>query len=336
MTDWRYPPPSDTQGRWWTALGAALGAAGAAAVLLAHDAGGEPEHASSPRAFAAPARGALLAEPPREAPARRASPVPAGRSAARTPGAASARSGGSSFACALAAFEQIEVGSAVRGTLRDVYVERGDHVQAGQLLASLDWSAERAALELAQARAEHSRKLRASAEQAQLHERHSAIALHRHRGLSPELRALSERVAALEDFRARDDEAQAHLQLEQARAGLQRRMIVSPLAGVVVERMLSRGELVDAQPILRIARIDRLSAEVVLPASLFGALVPGDLAEITPEPPYDQPLAARVLIADPVLDGASGTFLVRLALPNPDLRLPGGLRCHARFPAVSS
>jgi len=38
--------------------------------------------------------------------------------------------------------------------------------------------------------------------------------------------------------------------------------------------------------------------------------------------------------ADKVLDAASNTFRVRLSLPNPDNRLPAGLRCKADLPAT--
>lgn len=91
------------------------------------------------------------------------------------------------------------------------------------------------------------------------------------------------------------------------------------------------GEVVDEETILRIAQIDPLRVEVILPAGTFGHVQPGERAEVVPEPPLDQPRAAEVAIVDPVSDGASGTFGARLLLPNPDRRLPAGLRCQVRF-----
>lgn len=41
--------------------------------------------------------------------------------------------------------------------------------------------------------------------------------------------------------------------------------------------------------------------------------------------------AATVTVVDRVIDAAIGTFGVRLSLPNPDYRLPAGLRCQVRF-----
>ena len=40
---------------------------------------------------------------------------------------------------------------------------------------------------------------------------------------------------------------------------------------------------------------------------------------------------AKVSIVDRVVDASSGTFGVRLELPNPGHRLPGGLKCRVRF-----
>ena len=62
---------------------------------------------------------------------------------------------------------------------------------------------------------------------------------------------------------------------------------------------------------------------------------PGDTAEIVPERPYDQPRTAEVSIVDRIIDGASGTFGVRLLVRNQDHDLPGGLRCRVRFPPES-
>ena len=40
---------------------------------------------------------------------------------------------------------------------------------------------------------------------------------------------------------------------------------------------------------------------------------------------------AKVTIVDGVADAASGTFRVRLGLPNEDYALPSGLKCRVSF-----
>jgi multidrug efflux pump subunit AcrA (membrane-fusion protein) len=45
---------------------------------------------------------------------------------------------------------------------------------------------------------------------------------------------------------------------------------------------------------------------------------------------------ATVEVLDPLIDARSGTFGIRLLLPNPHNKIPAGLRCKVEFPAVSA
>ncbi len=87
---------------------------------------------------------------------------------------------------------------------------------------------------------------------------------------------------------------------------------------------------------LRLAQLDPLSVEVILPASMFGRIKTGQLARIRPEAPMNAAYQAEVKIVDRVIDASSGTFGVRLELPNPDYKLPGGLKCSVKFMNKSS
>ena len=55
------------------------------------------------------------------------------------------------------------------------------------------------------------------------------------------------------------------------------------------------------------------------------------VAEVRPEKPGGGVLEASVKIVDRVVDAASGTFGVRLELPNPEYRLSAGLKCKVTF-----
>jgi hypothetical protein len=50
-----------------------------------------------------------------------------------------------------------------------------------------------------------------------------------------------------------------------------------------------------------------------------------------PEAPVGGSYTARVAVVDQMFDAASGTFGVRLTLPNPNRLIPAGLKCKARF-----
>ena len=104
-------------------------------------------------------------------------------------------------------------------------------------------------------------------------------------------------------------------------------MIKSPIDGVVVERMKSPGEYIEELPVVKIAQIDPLHVEAIVPEDYFSQIKVGMKASIKTIQSSDAPHEAIVTIVDPIIDSTSGTFGVRLNLPNPDHKIPVGLRC---------
>ena len=123
----------------------------------------------------------------------------------------------------------------------------------------------------------------------------------------------------------------AKLEARQAREKLNLRTIRSPIDGVVAEVDTAPGEHVSEDQMMRLAQLDPLNVEVVVPVSLYGKIVEGMSATVMPEFPFNQERVAVVEIVDTVVDAASGTFGVRLELPHPSLDLPGGLKCSVSF-----
>jgi HlyD family secretion protein len=123
----------------------------------------------------------------------------------------------------------------------------------------------------------------------------------------------------------------ARLELERAKTALNLRVIRSPVTGVVVERTLAIGEFVGQNPIMKVARIDPLRVEVFVPVAMLGKVPLGTRAQVIPEAPANTPRWAHVTVVDKVVDAASGTFGVRLELPNPGNQLAAGLKCKVRL-----
>jgi multidrug efflux pump subunit AcrA (membrane-fusion protein) len=142
----------------------------------------------------------------------------------------------------------------------------------------------------------------------------------------------SRMMAELELQEARDNKRLAELELQRTSEVLERLTIRSPITGVVVERFLSPGEFVEEQPIFKIAQIDPLNVEAIVPVEFFGSVRVGMKAQVRPEAPVEGVYTAKVKIVDQVIDAASGTFGVRLELPNPKYKLPAGLKCKIIFP----
>ena len=243
---------------------------------------------------------------------------------------------GSIYDCIIEPSEMVEIGSAITAVIEELAVERSDVVEAGAVVARLEAGVEQAAVDLAKARAQMDGEVRARIASLQLGERRNKRVneLFEHNTLSLDLReqaATEAEIARLELEEAHDQKRLASLELRQAMAVLKRRLIRSPISGVVVERLKTAGEVVDQETILTVAQIDPLMVEVILPAALFGSIPSGMRAAVEPEFPGDRVHVASVSVVDRVIDAASGTFGVRLELPNPDHAIPGGLHCQVRF-----
>jgi RND family efflux transporter MFP subunit len=227
----------------------------------------------------------------------------------------------------------VDIGTPAEGIVDRVMVERSSLVKKGQTLVVMESSVERAVL--AKAKAMASFKSEIGLQKTQL-----AFAIRtadRFRKLDA-IASFDKDRAATEIIRVRhrlkqaqEQSALANFELKKAQAIVNRCWVKSPISGVVVERFVSPGEYVDGQPLLRVAQINPLRVEVIVPAQMFGRIVPGLTATIVPELPEYGERIATVTIVDKLIDAASSTFGVRLELPNAEQQMPSGLRCLVRF-----
>jgi multidrug efflux pump subunit AcrA (membrane-fusion protein) len=112
--------------------------------------------------------------------------------------------------------------------------------------------------------------------------------------------------------------------------------LISPIDGVVVDRLKEPGEHIDFEPVLKLAQLNPLRVEVYAPASLYGKVKAGMKAKVLPELGVtDKNYSAEVTLVDQVIDGPSNTFGIRLTFPNPANRLPSGLKCRVTFEGVT-
>ncbi|MDT4874637.1 hypothetical protein FQZ97_1099480 [compost metagenome] len=68
-----------------------------------------------------------------------------------------------------------------------------------------------------------------------------------------------------------------------------------------------------------------------MPVSEFGKLRVGMNAQVLPKAPIKGRFTGKIKVIDQVLDAASGTFGLRIELPNPDNYIPAGHRCTVSF-----
>ena len=239
--------------------------------------------------------------------------------------------------CLIEPKSQVNLGSAVTGVLDTVSVDRGDVVHAGQVLAKLDSDVEEAIVALARARAENDVIIQSRSERRDFQvakENRTKLLFEKNvvSNQQMEIAATERRLADLDLVEAEKNQMILQLELKQAVAVLEQRRIISPFDGIVVERVLSPGEYVTEQShVFSVAKTDVLHVEVFVPIELFGKITTGMRATVHPEQPVGGQHTAKVAIVDPIIDSASGTFGVRLELPNPDRALPAGLKCRINF-----
>jgi RND family efflux transporter MFP subunit len=238
--------------------------------------------------------------------------------------------------CLVTPSAQVDLVFAVPGLISQAAADRGTVVHKGDVLARLDSSVEEVALRFAEERA----KAHAAIDAAQARLDAATKSLERvqslaDKGLAPQSDAdlaRLERDQAANELRDRQEtQAAAALEIERNRALLDQRRLYSPIDGVVVDRLAEVGEFVDRQPVFRIARIDPLHVEVIAPDSAFGRVHIGDRLDVTLQNPNSH-VTAEVSVVDPFVDAASGTFRIRLDLPNPKGEITAGFRCNLDLP----
>ena len=240
------------------------------------------------------------------------------------------------FDCVIVPSAIVGVSTAVPGVLESVSVKRSDRVEKGQLLAALESDVEVVERDLARVRAETEAavKLREVSLMFDQRSLRRVKSLHRDKVISIEDKDKAEREATLAGWRlqdARDLLRQRALELQRSEQVLTRRQVHSPIDGIIAQRLHHPGEYVEDTPILRIAQLDPLYIEAIVPMTEFGSIKPGMRATVASEINPDNLHSAEVVVVDGMGDAASGTFGIRLSLPNPDYRIPAGVKCQMRL-----
>jgi RND family efflux transporter MFP subunit len=243
------------------------------------------------------------------------------------------------FECLVDPSQTVELRTAVDGLIEKVNVRRADPVRKGQVLVELQSAAEEMAVESARFRAEmtgqittaRSRVVYAGKKFARFDElqREKMVSAQAADEANAELQ-----LAQAELLAGTENRDLARIEHQRAVEQLALRTLRSPFDGIVVERMLNPGDLAESgsgrKPVLLLAQIDPLYIDVALPDRLFGTVAAGDKMAVDVRGPGGR-YKVKVSFVDRVVDAASGTFLVRLELPNRKGQIPSGIRCVADF-----
>jgi RND family efflux transporter MFP subunit len=246
--------------------------------------------------------------------------------------------------------EQVEVSARDAGALAAVEVQEGQRVREGQLLARLEDTEAKLVRNKAQFEFDIAKKQAASDVKLRYAKTSLEVATtEERRGLESvgkfsksvsqseldQLRLAKEK-AALEFEQAGEDQEIARLtarlkenEVQTGTFNVERRQIVSPIAGVVVQIKRHKGEWVQlGESIVRIVRVDRLRAEAFLSSRDVG----GDLAGRPVSLIVDLPGApksefpGKIVFISPEVNPVNGQFRVWAEIENRDQLLRPGLQ----------
>lgn len=218
----------------------------------------------------------------------------------------------------------VDAASRIAARVITVNVHAGERVRAGQTLVTLEAADLRAALAQAEGQlaAATGELARASADErryAALYPRGSVTA--------------SERDTAVAADRAAAGHAQqARAAVAQARAALAYATVRAPAAGVVIQRMVERGDMtMPGRPLVRLYDASAMRVQLEIPEDLARRIAPGAPLTVTVDA-IGATFSTRVSEIVPAADPRSRTFLVRAPLPaGPNLR--PGMFARATFAA---
>lgn len=260
-------------------------------------------------------------------------------------------------------YQNVELHAKVAGYIRNIYVDIGDHVRTGQVLAVLEIPELVAQVDEAKAAVHHAEEeiqrahsevSRAEADEVALHA--NADRLVNTDKARPGLIAQQELDDATAKARAAEAQvdasksalAAAKQELEVAKANQQHfsalsdyAKITAPYNGVVTWRFSDTGALVQAGtsntsglPVVTLAEVDVLRLRIPVPESLAAKIRIGDTADVAVQATGEH-FTGKVERFTDALDPSTRTMQVEIDVPNPNYHLQPGMYADVRLNANS-
>lgn len=218
----------------------------------------------------------------------------------------------SAFYAGTATLEADEEASAitnVRGIIKEIYVEEGDLVEAGQVLAKL--------------------------EEAQLQievDRTKALMDRRHNEFKRNADLFEKNLISVEAYdNSRFEYETQKAGYELARLNLDRTSIRAPISGYVSERKVKTGNLINVnEPLFRITDYDPLLAILHVPEHEMSKVKRGQKALLQADALPGMIFEGEILRISPVVNPQTGTFRATVALQDESRELKPGMFSRIR------
>jgi RND family efflux transporter MFP subunit len=241
---------------------------------------------------------------------------------------------------------QATVSAQITGTLTAVLIEEGDHVSQGQVLARLDDSAYKAALDTAKAQAAAAHALVAQYQAQLAQNTRDAARLQSLVGSGLVSRQAAEQANTLvgtaraQLLSQQKQAASADAQVTQAQVNFDYCVVRAPFAGVITTKDAQVGEIISPfsagggftrTGVGTIVDMDSLEVDVDVNEAYIGRVKPGMPAEAVLDAYPDWKIPAHVIAIVPTADRGKATIKVRVALERKDVRIVPDMGVRVSF-----
>lgn len=210
----------------------------------------------------------------------------------------------------LEADEEAKVVAKVRGIVQSIYVEEGDYVQSGKLLAQLE------------------------DEQLQLEARRAKATMDRLKNeLNRKKELYQKKLISAQEFENAKYEYQAQkTDYELAQLQIKYAQIRAPISGIISDRMIKVGNMINTdQEVYQITDFDPLLAILNVPEHEMHKLGKGQSALIQVDAIANQVFEGKVLRISPTVNPETGTFKVTVSIKDESRRLKPGMFGRVRI-----
>ncbi|MHA6205167.1 efflux RND transporter periplasmic adaptor subunit [Dyella soli] len=241
---------------------------------------------------------------------------------------------------------QATVSAQITGTLTQVLIEEGDHVKQGQIVARLDDSQYKAALEAARTQADAAHALVAQYQAQVTQNSRDAVRMEALADRGLVARQVAEQARTLVDstraqlLSQQRNAASAEAQVVEARVNYDYCVIRAPFDGVITTKDAQIGEIVSPfsagggftrTGIGTVVDMDSLEVDVDVNEAYIGRVKPGMPADTVLDAYPDWKIPAHVIAIVPAADRGKATVKVRVALEHKDARIVPDMGVRVSF-----
>lgn len=208
---------------------------------------------------------------------------------------------------------QVNVSAATGGRIVRLYVEEGQYIKRGKLIAKLD----------------------IETLDNQVSELQTSLSLAK-QVYERQARLWSQNIGSeLQYLEAKTNKERLEKSLATINSQVSKGNVYAPISGVVDKEYMSSGEMASpGLPIVSIISTSSVKVEADLPESYLGIIKKGDLVDIN-FPALDRSLKSRVSLIGRTIDPANRTFKVEVELKNPGPSLKPNLLAEMKIKELS-